>query len=93
MKLLRSICIASAFGANVPEPRSDRQCYIPDLAKPDNWEKWECYLKDGSGPTQGPNVPAGSRCYLDCQAGYSEYNCKSLNSTLILKESSFDKNN
>ena len=93
MKLLKSICIASAFGANVPQPRSDPQCYIPDLKTPDNWESWECYLNNGDGPTQGPNVPAGSRCYLNCKAGYSEYNCKSINSMIILKESSFDKNN
>ena len=91
MKLLRSICIASAFGANVPES-SGPQCYIPDLATPDNWDSWECYGKDGSGPLSGPYVQPGTKCYLDCQTGYSEYNSKSFNSTLILKETSFDKN-
>ena len=85
MKLLKSICIASALGANVPEPRSDRQCYIPDLAQPHNWLKWECFDKNGDGPIPGPNAPAGSKCYLDCKAGFSEYNRKSFNSTIILK--------
>jgi len=74
MKLLKSLCLASALAGLVDKKqREKRGCLISELAKPKHFDQWKCYDKNGDKTISATRVPLRSKCFLNCKSGYYEY--------------------
>ena len=68
MKLFQNFFIVSCVAAGKQSRTS--YCNLDDLTLPDDAEKWDCR------GTSDKYIPTGTKCFLQCDAGYMPTACE-----------------